>query len=143
MNRGVQFATFMVVGLGLAAPQAGSAATIKTTTLADEFDGPGDTGCALREAVEAANTNAPFGGCQREGGEADDVVTLRGGETYTISLPGVEDLNAGGDLDVVGALAIEVRKTGRATIDAGGIDRGGRGAARLGAHRFPGGLDRR
>jgi len=116
-------ATFLVVGLVCAAPQGATAAAIKTTTLVDEFGGPADTGCALREAIEAANTNTAFGGCQRHGGGADDVIKLRGSKMYALSLPGVENLNAGGDLDVIGTLAIEVRKTGRATIDGGDIDR--------------------
>ena len=45
--------------LGLAA--SARAATITPNTLSDEYNV--GTSCSLREAVEAANTDAAFGGC--------------------------------------------------------------------------------
>ena len=54
--------TFALTGL-LAAVAAAPArgATIQTDTPIDQFgEGPQ---CSLREAIEAAETNAPFGGC--------------------------------------------------------------------------------
>ena len=121
MSRGVRAAVVICTAvIAAATPASASAATIKVTTAVDEF---GQTGakCGLREAVEAANTNAPFGGC--EAGSGADKVTVRGGKTYELALPGIDDVNAAGDLDLIGELTLEARKRGRATVDAGGIDR--------------------
>jgi len=109
------------VGLGLLAASSAGAATVKVTTTADEF-GTGPP-CALREAVQAANTDHSFGGCTRKGPAGKDTVVLKGGRTYTRSLGGADDANASGDLDVEGKLAIEVTGKGRATVDAGHLDR--------------------
>ena len=122
MSRGARSAIVISAAFVAAAVPAGAhAATIKVTTRADEF-GPAGAGCGLREAVEAANTNAPFGGCQRGGG-ATDTVSVRGGRTYELVLPGLDAVNAVGDLDVIDRLTVETRKRGRATVDAGGLDR--------------------
>ena len=54
--------------------------------------------CSLREAIQAANTDAAFGGCSAGGG--DDTITLPAG-TYTLTLLGAnDDLNQSGDLDI-------------------------------------------
>ena len=103
-------------------PCAAAAATIAVNTDADEF-ATGPAGCAMREAVQAANTNLDFGGCQRQGGGVDDVVTLKGGESYLFTRVGADDINEAGDLDVVGSLTLKTRGRGKATIDAGGLDR--------------------
>lgn len=102
-------------------PAAAGAATIGVSTLADEFGGGSE--CSLRDAVQTANLNSAFGGCARNGGGAADTITLRGGKTYHLTLSGVEDLNASGDLDVIGELEIAAGGGGKATIDAGGTDR--------------------
>jgi CSLREA domain-containing protein len=107
----------------MALPQFAGAATIQVTTTVDESL-LGKAGCSLREAVQTANANTNYGGCTRSGGNSlDDTIRLQGGSTYPLALPGVEDANAGGDLDVTGTLAIEVGGAGRATIDGGDIDR--------------------
>jgi hypothetical protein len=105
-------------------PLAGAgAATVTINTSADEFN----TGasCALREAVEAANTNATVSGCPGDsgGGTGLDTILLQGGQTYTLSLRNAvdDDTNAFGDLDITGGGGTIIRRTGAglATIDAG------------------------
>lgn len=97
------------------------AATITVTTVLDEYDTVGTgAGCSLREAVQAANSNAPFGGCPA--GSDPDQITLPAG-TYGFSLSGSEALpnNAIGDLDVDGTLTIIGQD--HPTIDANDLDR--------------------
>lgn len=97
------------------------AATITVTTTNDEFDLTGTgAGCSLREAVQAANSNAPFGGCPA--GSDPDQITLPAG-TYAFSLSGTEaSANVGiDDLDVDGALTIV--GLGHPIIDANDLDR--------------------
>lgn len=115
-------ASVSVALVALAAAGNAGAATIDVTTRADQF-GTEPQRCALREAVQSANTNTEFGGCTRSGAGVDDVITPRGGKTYTLSLPGSEDINASGDLDVIGALTVAVSGDGTATIDGGDLDR--------------------
>ena len=57
-----------------AAPQGN---TITVTTTSDEYNTSGTgAGCSLREAITAANTDAPFGGCPT--GSGDDSILLSG-----------------------------------------------------------------
>ncbi|WP_395682004.1 choice-of-anchor Q domain-containing protein [Dokdonella sp.] len=111
--------------LSLASASAG-ATTIAVTTTLDQF-GEDATKCSLREAIQAANTNAAFGGCPA--GSASDLITL-GGNTnpshYEITRAGrLEDDNATGDfdLDSTGAIAIAGTTTRKAVIEGGGLDR--------------------
>ena len=96
------------------------ARTIDVTTTADEFGvGPG---CSLREAITAAQRDVEFGGCKA--GNGADTIRLTGGDTYVRTLGGLpENGNASGDYDVRGEVTISVVGPGRATIDAGGLDR--------------------
>jgi CSLREA domain-containing protein len=100
-----------------------SADVITVTSGADEYnDVPTNTGCTLREAVQAANTNAVFGGCPKGAGADEIKVPL----DVSLSLPGsVEQNNKTGDLDVTGPLTINGADGpgGRAHISVGGIDR--------------------
>ncbi len=66
-----------VVLFALLLPSAAAgAAAIDVTTNADEFDTSGTgIGCALREAVQAANTDAASGGCP--GGNGADTIRLK------------------------------------------------------------------
>ena len=122
MRRAVHFGASVSAGLAIiAAPAVAGAATIDVTGTGDEF-GAG-VACSLREAVQAANIDADFGGCERTGGGTADSIVLEGGETYSRSLGGVDDLNASGDLDVAGKLTIKVTGGGKATIDANDLDR--------------------
>jgi CSLREA domain-containing protein len=80
------------------------AATITVTTTVDELTDPGPgTGCSLREAIQAANTDTAFGGCPA--GSGTDVITLPAG-IYILTIGGVDDTNAGGDLDILTSLTI-------------------------------------
>ena len=105
-------------------PVGARAATITvdtTTDLTGSFDDPG--GCNLRDAVTAANTNAPFSECPGDngGGTGADTILLEGGKSYTLTHHAVpEDANASGDLDISGGGGTTIRSTGTglATIDA-------------------------
>jgi CSLREA domain-containing protein len=89
------------------------AATFTVTVAADSGDGVCDSHCSFREAVSAANAAA-----------GEDTIFLPAG-TFTITLgPADEDLNAGGDLDVLDAVTITGAGAGTTVLDAGGIDRG-------------------
>jgi len=71
--------------------------------------------CTLREAITKTNNNA-----------GPDLILLRGGKTYNLAQPntsGDDDLNATGDLDVLGALRIKSSNKKPATVNANGIDR--------------------
>jgi len=96
-----------------------NAATISVNTTTDEY-GTG-SGCSLREAVQAANGDAVFGGCPA--GSGDDLITLPAG-TYTLSIAGTgEDANATGDLDIATNLTVVGAGAGVTAVDGGGIDR--------------------
>jgi CSLREA domain-containing protein len=108
-----------LVGQGPAPARAAPAATIYVDTTADEFDT--GSGCSLREAIQAANTDSAFGGCTAGSG-ADTIVVPAG--TYVLARTGVdEDLNATGDLDVRASLTISGAGAGQTVVDAAGIDR--------------------
>lgn len=99
------------------------AATISVTTSADEF-GEDPEDCSVREALQAAVTDAAFGGCPA-GSAALDTIEL-GGSRYTITRAGAnEDANATGDFDVSGSGVIILQGTGAqyTTLDGDGLDR--------------------
>jgi CSLREA domain-containing protein len=117
-RRAALFAAALVLALA-AAPGAASAATINVGPTNDAAPGAvDDTGCTLRDAVQAANTNAPFSDCNGDNAGADTIV-LQGGKTYTISQHAVDDTNAKGDLDITGPVTIRSSGPGLATINAG------------------------
>ena len=99
---------------------ASLAVTIEVNTLADQFGG--DTShCGLREAIQAANTEAAFGGCIA--GSGTDLIHLDTG-TYTLTRTGRdEDDNATGDLDVTSSMVVLGANADETTVDANGIDR--------------------
>lgn len=105
---------------GLVGMQPASAATITVNTTADEY-GVG-AGCALREAVQAANTDAAFGGCPA-GTAGEDTIVLPAG-TYALSIASTnEDANADGDLDVEDDVTIQGAGATTTTIDQTVSDR--------------------
>ena len=107
----------------LAAHQRAGAATITVDSTADDLSlGPNGT-CTLREAIIAANTDAPVDGCAAGGG-ADTVVLPAG--TYFLSIPvrsGTQDTPGTGDLDVAGYLTIEGAGADSTIIDAQQLSR--------------------
>ena len=93
----IPFSVAVVVTLFLAVDSR--AATIAVTTTDDIIAADGF--CSLREAVTAANSNAPFSDCpQGEAPPVIDVIELPAG-TYSLTLPPIgEGDNLGGDLDI-------------------------------------------
>jgi CSLREA domain-containing protein len=99
----------------LLAPASATGATIKVDTTADQA-GSKPKECALREAVIAANSDAPFGGCKR--GEEGDQIVL-GPKTYLLTRSGSgEEMTMRGDLDVTGELKIQGAGQEKTTVDA-------------------------
>jgi CSLREA domain-containing protein len=102
--------------LSVASPAYAASITVTTTT--DEF-GTG-AACSLREAIQAANTNAAFGGCSA--GSGADTISVPAG-TYTLTLTGIEDANLTGDLDVTSSITIAGAGQGSTIIDGNNADR--------------------
>jgi len=96
-----------------------SAATITVTTTADELNGDGD--CSLREAVQAANTDAAADACPAGGGA--DIIVIPAG-TYELTSQLVLDDVEGVTLQGAGA-ASTILSGGDATrlvdVAAGGL----------------------
>jgi CSLREA domain-containing protein len=117
----------------LLAPAAANGATITPSiTGLDDFDPvTPDATCSLREAIQAANGNADFGGCDTgaevSGPYGNDIVRLVAGVTYARTITGAfEDLNATGDLDVLSNITFTVFGAGGAIIQGNGSDTGDR-----------------
>jgi CSLREA domain-containing protein len=96
---------FVSAALAMAlAPGAAAAATITVDVTNDEINADGD--CALREAVQAANTNgADTTGCtDGDAGPAVDTIVLLPATQYqrSIAQDGTPNDNQDGDLDVLG-----------------------------------------
>jgi CSLREA domain-containing protein len=108
--------------IGVIAASPASAATITPNTFADENGG--GSGCALREAVQAANSDAGFGGCAA--GSGADTIPLAAG-TYALSIPpdGTPDDNLDGDLDITAGSQVTISHAGitPTAISGGGLDR--------------------
>ena len=118
MNSKIVLATVFLL---LALPGAAAAATIHVTTTVDDYTNNGN--CTLREAIRAASIDSPRDSCVS--GSGDDVILLSA-DVYTLSIAGAdENINASGDLDIVGAGMVTIRGAGmnETTIDANGIDR--------------------
>jgi CSLREA domain-containing protein len=109
-------AVVATAALALATPAR--AGVIAVNTQVDEY-GTNPAACALREAIEAANTDADFGGLHR-GHRGLDTITLPAG-TYTLSMPPTPDGNSDGSLDVISDITID--PTGVVTINGGALDR--------------------
>ncbi|MFT7621680.1 MAG: CSLREA domain-containing protein [Myxococcota bacterium] len=96
-------------------PEAVDAIVVDT-----ELDGFVNDGfCSLREAIQAANTDAAVDGCAA--GSGLDVVVVDVAATLEISVPGLyEDLNQAGDFDITTDLIVEGCGN---TLNAGFFDR--------------------
>ena len=99
-----------------------AASPIIVTTTVDEYaPATGDTGCALREAVQAANSDTAYGGCTA--GSGADTIKL-GAHTYTLTrYLGIITDNSYGDLNVSAALTIVGVSATATVIDGNGSDR--------------------
>jgi CSLREA domain-containing protein len=108
----------MMGALLMGSPALG--AVIEPNTFSDENGG--GTGCSLREAIQAANTDSAFGGCPAGGGA--DTISLAAG-TYALSIPlgAANNDPLDGDLDVAGQLTIAHTGLTPAVIDGGGVHR--------------------
>ncbi len=98
------------------------AATITVTSTTDEI-GSANGSCTLREAIQAANTDAAVDACTA--GSGSDTISLPAG-TYTLSIAGAnENLNQTGDLDVTDADGLTIDGAGAKStvIDGNDIDR--------------------
>jgi CSLREA domain-containing protein len=116
----------LVAALALIAAPAASAATIPVTTTADEFDAASNGKCSVREAIEAANNDAPKGGCPT--GTGADIVNIPAGRYVLDRVQGPEAsgffLTDRRDLDVLDDVTtIEGAGREATVIDADGIDR--------------------
>jgi hypothetical protein len=113
----------------VALPPFAGAATITPNTTSDDYDDgtpdPPDANCSLREAVQSAVDNAPFGGCTT-GDAGTDVIALTAApaDSYTITVGASDnDNNAEGDFDVGGNGPIVIRGTDHQQIDTIAPDR--------------------
>lgn len=105
---GLTVAITLVAAVGFV-PAAG-ATVITVNTNVDEFNGGGS--CSLREAVQAANTNAVGTGCPAgQAGVFDPDFIDVPANTYTLTQPGTDDTNVGGDLDITDT-NVTIRNTG-------------------------------
>jgi CSLREA domain-containing protein len=103
------------------------AATITVTTTSDELNSDGD--CSLREAIQAANTNAAVDHCTA--GQATphlDTITfaaVTNGIPIVLAGAAGENANTSGDLDVLdsGDLTIQGNGAANTIVDGGGSDR--------------------
>jgi hypothetical protein len=116
MARRLAVIALLATAVSLLAGGSATAAVITPTTHSDE--GGSGLGCSLREAVLAANTDTPTGGCAA--GSGADTITLGAG-TYTLSIPGTHSDE--GDLDIAGQLTIAHGGIAPAVIDGGRLDR--------------------
>ncbi|MCS6773654.1 MAG: CSLREA domain-containing protein [Thermoflexales bacterium] len=64
------------LGAGVLSVGIASAATITVNTSADEFDLVPNSTCSLREAIESANQDANFGGCNGTGAYGNDTIVF-------------------------------------------------------------------
>ena len=110
----------VLAAFGALAPAIAGAATITPNILTDED--AANANCSLREAITAANTDGDHNGCNPGGAnDVADTIVLQSGQTYSLSLPGVEDANATGDLDVAAEpVTIQASGAAQATIDGNG-----------------------
>jgi uncharacterized repeat protein (TIGR01451 family)/CSLREA domain-containing protein len=116
----LSIALLAMLALAAPSPQTAYAATINVTTTNDELNSDGD--CSLREAIEAANTNAAVDACTA-GSVGLDTINLPAG-TYTLSIAGTgENANQTGDLDILEDLTIVGAGAESTIINANGIDR--------------------
>lgn len=116
-NRGLASAVAIGVVL-LSSATCARAATIPVKTTSDSYGG---TVCSLRNAVQAVDNQAAFGGCSA--GKGSNTISLKAG-TYKLTIkPTGSDPNSSGDLNIDKSVTVTGAGVGKTTIDAGKIDR--------------------
>jgi CSLREA domain-containing protein len=108
----------LVSAVAIAAPAR--AATIQVTTTGDTLAADGK--CSLREATEAANTNAAVGGCTAGAG-ADTI--LLGPGIYPIEIPrsSTNSPPTSGDFNITGPTTVKGAGQGATVVDGRSLDR--------------------
>jgi len=111
-----------IVAAPIPAPGTGAAAAPNLVTVNTVDDQMGSDGkCSLREAISAANLDAPVDACPA--GLGDDMIILPEGR-YVLRLAGAgEDGNLTGDLDLRSNVTLIGAGSDLTIIDGGGIDR--------------------
>jgi hypothetical protein len=103
----------LVIAVGFAS--SASAATIEVETDVDDFGTGATSGvCTFREAVEAARTNDPFGGCP-SGDAAKDTIHLPG--SVVLQRVGNSGTNEDGDIDFDGGGNLLIQGTDQPVPD--------------------------
>ncbi len=96
------------------------AATITVNTADDELNVDGD--CSLREAIQAANSDAAVDACTAGSG-ADTIDVPAGTYTLSIARDQTPNDNEDGDLDITGDLTITGAGAATTIIDGAGLDK--------------------
>lgn len=126
MNPNARFVVLASLLVGSFAVTANvHAATISVNSFSDDpITATDDADCTLREAIEAANTDAAVDACAA--GTGADIVSLPAG-TYTLSAaPAGDETNAAGDLDVIDADPLTIQPaspTASVVVDGANLDR--------------------
>ncbi|WP_333889545.1 right-handed parallel beta-helix repeat-containing protein, partial [Caldilinea sp.] len=113
-----------LVFVGLPAPKAYAAALIIVNTTADELNSDGD--CSLREAIQAANTNARVDACTA--GSGDDTIVFDpnlGAATITLTMGTLPAIVSGGGRLIIhggGVITISGANTYRVLVVNSGAD---------------------
>jgi CSLREA domain-containing protein len=117
---GASFAVLLIALMLVFLPvESAQAAAITVDTTADELNADGD--CALREAIQAANTDTAVDSCAA--GSGVDMIVVPAG-TYTLGIGGnLEDANATGDLDITASLTINGAGSASTVVDGADLDR--------------------
>ncbi|HKX13528.1 MAG TPA: right-handed parallel beta-helix repeat-containing protein [bacterium] len=97
------------------------AASVTVNTEADVID---TAECTLREAIVSVNQNSVIGGCAATGTGDIDTVELPAGD-YVLSIIGLDDNNAAGDLDVLADLTLNGQGADTTSISAQGLEDNG------------------
>ncbi len=111
-------AVAMLVALALVAVPVRMAQAASIITVNDASGGTGGPGCKLRDAITAANTDAPTGGCPA--GFNDDIIVLPAGATITLT---VVDNGSGAEMNGLPAITTNITVYGNNAI----IERSGAG----------------
>ena len=122
MNRSSAFKSMLgILAVTVFSVQAHAA----SVTVNTEIDASvADSECSLREAIQSVNVNAALGGCVVTGSGTIDTVELPAGN-YNLTITGIDDNNAAGDLDVVANLTLNGAGAESTVISAQGLQDGG------------------